>query len=232
MSLLPMVVIGLLFLAALLGWLARSRVKNADIQNRDELIKVKEQQLSSVQQQLQELRETKPLQVHQHLIAACDRLAGETSKLQEEIQQAEEKRRVNRTRVASEQADLEVRLANIVDLTERSRAVYNYEYQLRKLIDQIQSESHVYLTCGEAALRATAQEQDEIRTSTNADSAWIADCRSRTSTLLQQISGLDAHIEEIGEKCRLLQEREAQLRNAAAALLESSVTVERESKRT
>jgi 3-methyladenine DNA glycosylase/8-oxoguanine DNA glycosylase len=110
-------------------------------------------------------------------------------------------------------------MANIAELRERKSGLYDYEYNLRKLIEDSQAKSHSYIVSGQAALQAVAKEQGEIDSRVTEETAAIERTQGAISRIAQEIAALDAEVAGIRDKCLLLQNREQQLHAASEALL-------------
>src|SRR3982751_5111562 len=145
-------------LAIAIGWFLRIWAESKEAKLRDEVLRVRDDQVASLRQEIELLRSLRPFHVQQYLLTIAQRLPEDLNKIERSTAESETSRSKLEIRASDLAAEIEVHLANVADLEDRKRGIRDFEHGLQKLIDRSQSEHHTYLESGGEALKAATDE--------------------------------------------------------------------------
>src|SRR3982751_800782 len=164
-------------LAIAVGWFLRLWAETKESRLRDEVLRVRDDQVGSLRQEVELLRSLRPFHVQQYLLTIAQRLAEDLNNMERSTADIETSQSKLENRANDLAAEIEVHLANVADLEDRKRGIRDFEHGLQKLIDRSQSEHHTYLESGSESLRAATDEIAAVTSEIAAHNAAIASTR-------------------------------------------------------
>src|SRR4051812_44437224 len=190
-----------------IGWFMRVWLESKESGLRDEVLRVREDQVGSLRQELELLRSLRPYHVQQYLLTIAQRLAEDLSKVERETSELEMSRSKLENRAADLAGEIDVHLAQVAELEDRKRGIRDFEHGLQKLIDRSQTEHHTYLESGSEALRAANEEIAAVSSQTSEHNAAIAKTRAAIAEVEREIAALNLEISAHKEKSEMLRAR-------------------------
>lgn len=211
--------------AIALGWFLRVWVESKESGLRDEVVRVREDQIGSLRQELELVRSLRPYHVQQYLLTIAQRLAEDLSKVERRTAELESSRSKLENRAAELAGQIDVHLAQVAELEDRKRGIRDFEHGLQKLIDRSQTEHHTYLESGNEALRGANQEIAAVSSQISEHNTAIANTRAAINDLEREIAALNLDISAQKDKADMLRARKEQLYAASDSILQGQAAL-------
>ncbi|MBI1895995.1 MAG: hypothetical protein HYZ57_15235 [Acidobacteria bacterium] len=202
-------------ISAILGWLARSWSMRDEMAAREEVVKAKEQQVEALAVQLHDMREIRPLQIQQHLLAASRQMMDEAVRLADRVGERQRVKSELGDKIEEQRSRINLGLVRIAELEERKRTLQDFTEGLKDFVTKSQPPGRSYFEPGENALRATEAEQANVLAQIAGEQAAIAAARETIATLESQRAALEPEIGSLQRDLAAVEERCSQLHMAA-----------------
>ena len=211
--------------AIAVGWFLRVWAESKEATLRDDVLRVRDDQVGSLRQEVELLRSLRPFHVQQYLLTIAQRLAEDLNKIERSAADLETSRSKLENRANDLSGEIEVQLANVADLEHRKRGIRDFEHGLQKLIDRSQTEHHTYLESGNEALRAATDELAAVACEIAEHNATIANTRAAITEVEREIAALNVEVAARREKALMLRTRKEQMYAAADSILQGQAAL-------
>lgn len=210
-------------LCAIVGWLAKTRSTRDHLRAKDDVIKAREEQVTSLTLQLEAMQSLKPHQMRDQIFEAARKVEDEIEVLQSQVAEVETKRTGIERQIEARQSEISLAKMQLLDLEEKRRSVQQFASSLRELVERRPDAERVHFEPGANAIKATDAEHLEILAQVGEQQAKVASASKNVDVLERERAGLTAEIAQCNQQIGGLNERKDHLWAALEIMMASQI---------